>query len=58
MIVATPHLAASTKQAMEAISREVVRVIGTFMGTGVPLNVVNAPARKAAVAQDLQFDYA
>jgi phosphoglycerate dehydrogenase-like enzyme len=58
MIVATPHLVASTKQAMEAISREVVRVIGTYMGTGVPLNVVNAPARKAAIAQEVQFDYA
>ncbi len=58
MIVATPHLAASTKQAIEAISREVVRVIGTYMGTGVPPNVVNAPARKVEIAQDVQFDYA
>lgn len=57
MIIATPHLAASTRQAMEAISREVIRVIGAYMATGVPLNVINAPASKAALAADLLFDY-
>ncbi|MFN2208065.1 MAG: NAD(P)-dependent oxidoreductase [Candidatus Promineifilaceae bacterium] len=57
MIVATPHLAASTRQAMEAISREVVRVIGAYIGNGVPLNVINAPASKSAVAADVSFDF-
>jgi hypothetical protein len=42
---------------MEAISREVVRVIGAYIGNGVPLNVINAPASKSAVAADVSFDF-
>jgi len=44
VIVATPHIAASTRQAVEEVSREVVRIIGSFIASGMPLNAINAPA--------------
>jgi D-3-phosphoglycerate dehydrogenase / 2-oxoglutarate reductase len=41
LVTATPHIAASTAQASEAIADETVRVIRRYKETGVPANVVN-----------------
>jgi D-3-phosphoglycerate dehydrogenase len=59
MIVATPHIAASTKQALEAISREVIRIIGIFIASGMPPNAINAPAerREPSVKNRIEYTY-
>ncbi len=41
LAVCTPHIGASTDQASEAIADETVRVVKSFVETGVPANVVN-----------------
>ena len=58
MIIATPHLGASTRQAIEEISREVIRVIGAFIASGIPSNVVNAPADRSSLFTSDGFEYA
>ena len=44
----THHIGASTEQAQEAIAQEAIRIIGTFMKTGVVLNCVNLSSRTPA----------
>lgn len=44
MVIGTPHIAASTVQAMAAVAQEATHVVAHFLATGVPANVVNAPA--------------
>ncbi len=48
LITATPHIGASTDQASEAIADEVVRIVKSFIQSGVPLNTVNIRARSSA----------
>jgi len=38
----TPHIAASTNQASEAIADEVVRIVDSLIKTGKPINAVNS----------------
>ena len=40
-ITCTPHIAASTSQAAEAIADEVVRIVDRLNKTGKPINVIN-----------------
>ena len=47
-LYATHHIGASTEQAQEAIAEETVRIIGTFLKTGVVLNCVNLATRTPA----------
>ena len=42
LITATPHIAASTNQASEAIADEVVRIVDSLIKTGKPINAVNS----------------
>jgi len=42
LITGTPHIAASTNQASEAIANEVVRIVNSLIKTGKPINVVNS----------------
>ncbi len=44
----THHIGASTEQAQEAIAQEAIRIIETFITTGVVLNCVNLAARTPA----------
>jgi D-3-phosphoglycerate dehydrogenase len=44
----THHIGASTEQAQEAIAEEAMRIIETFVKTGVVLNCVNLAARTPA----------
>jgi D-3-phosphoglycerate dehydrogenase len=44
----THHIGASTEQAQEAIAEEAIRIIGTFVKTGVVLNCVNLASRTPA----------
>ncbi len=44
----TPHIGASTEQAQEAIGQEAIRVIETFVKTGLVLNCVNHATRTPA----------
>jgi len=44
----THHIGASTEQAQEAIAEEAIRIIETFMNTGVVLNCVNLATRTPA----------
>ncbi len=44
----THHIGASTEQAQEAIALEALRIIGTFIKTGVVLNCVNLAKRTPA----------
>ena len=41
-ITGTPHIAASTNQASEAIANEVVRIVASLIKTGKPINAVNS----------------
>ena len=41
-ITCTPHIAASTNQASEAIADEVVRIVDSLIKTGKPINAVNS----------------
>jgi D-3-phosphoglycerate dehydrogenase len=41
-ITGTPHIAASTNQASEAIADEVVRIVDSLIRTGKPINAVNS----------------
>jgi D-3-phosphoglycerate dehydrogenase len=41
LAICTPHIGASTDQASEAIADESVRIVKSYMETGLPLNVVN-----------------
>ncbi len=41
LAICTPHIGASTDQASEAIADETVRIVKSFIETGIPLNVVN-----------------
>ncbi len=41
LAICTPHIGASTDQASEAIADETVRIVKSFIETGLPLNVVN-----------------
>ena len=41
-ITGTPHIAASTNQASEAIANEVVRIVDSLIKTGKPINAVNS----------------
>ena len=41
-ITGTPHIAASTHQASEAIANEVVRIVDSLIKTGKPINAVNS----------------
>ena len=47
----THHIGASTEQAQEAIGQEAIRVIETFVKTGVVLNCVNHATRTPAKSQ-------
>jgi len=42
LITCTPHIAASTNQASEAIADEVVRIVASLIKTGKPINAVNS----------------
>jgi D-3-phosphoglycerate dehydrogenase len=42
LITGTPHIAASTNQASEAIADEVVRIVDSLIKTGKPINAVNS----------------
>jgi D-3-phosphoglycerate dehydrogenase len=42
LITCTPHIAASTNQASEAIANEVVRIVDYLIKTGKPINAVNS----------------
>ncbi len=44
----THHIGASTEQAQEAIAEEAIRIIDTFLNTGVVLNCVNLATRTPA----------
>ncbi len=44
----THHIGASTEQAQEAIAEEAIRIIQTFLNTGVVLNCVNLATRTPA----------
>ena len=44
----THHIGASTEQAQEAIAEEAIRIIQTFLQTGVVLNCVNLASRTPA----------
>jgi D-3-phosphoglycerate dehydrogenase / 2-oxoglutarate reductase len=44
----THHIGASTEQAQEAIAEEAIRIIHTFVKTGVALNCVNLASRTPA----------
>ena len=41
LAICTPHIGASTDQASEAVADESVRIVKSFIETGLPLNVVN-----------------
>lgn len=41
LAICTPHIGASTDQASEAIADETVRIVKSYIETGLPLNVVN-----------------
>lgn len=59
MVIGTPHIGASTQEAAEAVAREVVRVIGSYVGGGVPINSINAPrARGVAAPAAVEPEYA
>ncbi len=47
-LVGTHHIGASTEQAQEAIAEEAIRIIQTFVRTGVVLNCVNLATRTPA----------
>ncbi|MCX6928521.1 MAG: hydroxyacid dehydrogenase [Verrucomicrobia bacterium] len=47
-LVGTHHIGASTEQAQEAIAEEAIRIIQTFVKTGVVLNCVNLATRTPA----------
>ena len=47
-LCATHHIGASTEQAQEAIAEEAIRIIETFVTTGVVLNCVNLATRTPA----------
>ncbi|MGA2177200.1 MAG: 3-phosphoglycerate dehydrogenase [Verrucomicrobiota bacterium] len=47
-LCATPHIGASTEQAQNAIADEAIRVIETFIKTGLVLNCVNLARRTPA----------
>jgi D-3-phosphoglycerate dehydrogenase len=47
-LVGTHHIGASTEQAQEAIADEAIRIIRTFVRTGVVLNCVNLATRTPA----------
>ena len=42
LITCTPHIAASTNQASEAIADEVVRIVDSLIKTGKPINAINS----------------
>ena len=42
LITCTPHIAASTNQASEAIADEVARIVDSLIKTGKPINAVNS----------------
>lgn len=44
----TPHIGASTEQASEAVAREVVRIVATYLQTGAPPAAVNLCDRSPA----------
>ena len=48
LVTATPHIAASTAQASEAVASEVVHIVAAFKRSGRPLNVVNVASRSPA----------
>ena len=45
----TPHIGASTDEASEAVAEEVVRIVDTFLKTGMPAGVVNVCKQSPAV---------
>lgn len=47
LAICTPHIGASTDQASEAIADETVRIVKSFIETGLPLNVVNVRIKPA-----------
>lgn len=53
----THHIGASTEQAQEAIAHEAIRIIETFVRTGVVLNCVNLATRTPAKWQLLVRHY-
>ncbi|MHC4872526.1 MAG: NAD(P)-dependent oxidoreductase [Planctomycetota bacterium] len=48
IVTATPHIGASTDQAAEAIAGEAVRIVETFINSGIPANAVNLCAESTA----------
>ncbi len=50
LISCTPHIAASTSQAADAIAMEAVRVVESFSKTGLPVNCVNICAQVPAIS--------
>jgi D-3-phosphoglycerate dehydrogenase len=47
LAICTPHIGASTDQASEAIADESVRIVKSYIETGLPLNVVNVRVKPA-----------
>lgn len=47
LAICTPHIGASTDQASEAIADETVRIVKSYIETGLPLNVVNVRVKPA-----------
>jgi D-3-phosphoglycerate dehydrogenase len=58
MVLGTPHIGASTRQAADAVAREVVRVVGSYIGSGVPVNAINAPRSLAQAFAEDEAEYA
>ena len=48
MVSCTPHIGASTDQALEAVAEEVVRIVQCYKDTGKPLNTVNIREKSSA----------
>ncbi|MBN2287674.1 MAG: hypothetical protein JXI43_14600 [Tissierellales bacterium] len=48
-VTCTPHIGASTKEASEAISDEVVNIVKAYRDIGTPVNVVNLQKQSPAV---------
>lgn len=48
MAACTPHIGASTDQAAEAVAKEVVKIVDSYITIGTPANTVNIQAKSEA----------
>ena len=55
MVTATPHIAASTREAMDAVAWEVIRIARDFISNIVPPNAVNAPKARTVDGERHRF---